>query len=46
MAAGQLPDHRLTLLQKGRFVYFTLTRASWMGIGQRKEQIDGVFPID
>lgn len=43
--AGQLScRHRLTL-QKGRFAYFTLTRTSWMGSGQRKEQTDGILSI-
>ena len=33
-------------LQKGCFAYFVLTRVSWMGVGQRKEQMDGISSID
>ena len=43
--AGQLSCRHWLTLQKGRFAYFALTRASWMGIGQRKEQMDGILSI-
>ena len=33
-------------LQKGHFACFILTRTSWLGVGQRKEQMDGISSID
>ena len=43
--AGQL-SAAIGLLFTGRSFRFILTRASWMGTGQRKEQMDGISSIE